>query len=405
MGVNSVSEKNKPKKNKHLYKLPPCPAYDIEGMQSWLSDMAKDGLLLSKYGFFAGFAIFEKTEPCTIKYRLEVAPKTSVWADNDGEPDEDTLEVNELYGWEYVAYRGQFYIYRSKELEARELNTDSKVQVMAINKVRSRERNSVVFYLLWIIFYLYMNNCLITMLNQGTWFALYSMLLIIFIIVGALKRFIHLGKLRRKLLEGVKLNHHKAWKRRALNYRIGKLLFPVLIILWFGILFHKGYNSLTDVGKMPLANYGEDPPFATIADFEPKGEYEQKDFAGFNKVQQWSDWLAPVAIKWDEEASVKLPDGRELSGFLNVDYYETLAPWLAREVAREFLHKDRRYKRYEKIALPELEVDYAVAYMSPFPTLVIQNGNKVIRVSFSHNQSQYELSLGELAKLMANSIN
>ena len=55
---------------KHVYRLPPCPAYDIEGMESWLSDMAANGLLLSADGFFAGFAIFEKSEPRAVRYRL-----------------------------------------------------------------------------------------------------------------------------------------------------------------------------------------------------------------------------------------------------------------------------------------------------------------------------------------------
>ena len=43
---------------KHVWRLPPCPAYDVEGMESWLTDQEARGLRLSRDGFFAGFAIY-----------------------------------------------------------------------------------------------------------------------------------------------------------------------------------------------------------------------------------------------------------------------------------------------------------------------------------------------------------
>ena len=39
--------------------LTPCPYYDREGIKSWLSDMAEEGLFLKKNGFFLGLAFFE----------------------------------------------------------------------------------------------------------------------------------------------------------------------------------------------------------------------------------------------------------------------------------------------------------------------------------------------------------
>ena len=32
------------KEGKQVWKIPPCPVYDVEGMESWLSDMARQGL-------------------------------------------------------------------------------------------------------------------------------------------------------------------------------------------------------------------------------------------------------------------------------------------------------------------------------------------------------------------------
>ena len=52
---------------KHVHRPVPCPAYDLAAMEAWLEDMARQGLLLSRDGFFLGFADFEKSTPCTTK--------------------------------------------------------------------------------------------------------------------------------------------------------------------------------------------------------------------------------------------------------------------------------------------------------------------------------------------------
>ena len=55
--------------------LPPCPSYDVEGTESWLSDMERAGWRLTPEGFFGGLARFERAEPCAAAYRLDAAPK------------------------------------------------------------------------------------------------------------------------------------------------------------------------------------------------------------------------------------------------------------------------------------------------------------------------------------------
>ena len=41
-----------------IWRLPPCPPYDVEGMESWLSDMAAQGWKLEPDDFFFGIASF-----------------------------------------------------------------------------------------------------------------------------------------------------------------------------------------------------------------------------------------------------------------------------------------------------------------------------------------------------------
>ena len=43
----------KAEKPKYVLRLPPCPDYDVEGTECWLTDLAREGLLLKKDGLFA----------------------------------------------------------------------------------------------------------------------------------------------------------------------------------------------------------------------------------------------------------------------------------------------------------------------------------------------------------------
>ena len=135
-----------------VYRLIPCPSFDVEGTESWLSDMAEQGLILTKDGLFMGFATFEKSRPQKIRYRLEAAPNgTSMWGPNEGEPDEEFLELSKKYGWEYIAKRGDFHIYRSFSNEARELNTDPQVQAISLSKIKSRLKSNMFYFAFWIL--------------------------------------------------------------------------------------------------------------------------------------------------------------------------------------------------------------------------------------------------------------
>ena len=102
------------------------------------------GIECNESGFFAGIAIFEKGTPKSVRYRLEAAPQsTSIWSDHEGKPEEEALTLASTCGWEYVASRGEFYIYTSGDPAAQELHTDPMVQALALDLVRKRERSSL----------------------------------------------------------------------------------------------------------------------------------------------------------------------------------------------------------------------------------------------------------------------
>lgn len=402
------------KVNRHTYRLPPCPSYDVEGMESWLGDLAQDGLLLSKDGFFAGIATFDRCEPVSVCYRLAASSaKVSFWDDNGGEPDADAVAINEHYGWEYVTARGQFYIYRALDEYSRELNTDPEVQAIAIEQVRKRERSDVISSAIMTFIYpslLIKGNLLLTMLNIGSLFVLFGMALLLWSFVATVLRAMHLGKLRKKLVTDGAIDHQRPWRERANRYRVLKITFIVLIALWLILLLGKWSDSTLESGAIPLSEFDGIVPFATMRDFAPNGKYEQTTFGFSNTVRIWNDPLSPVIIDWGEIATVTLPDGSVLQGGLYVDYYETISPWIAYEVAREYLSMAKWQniwnRDFEELTAPEIDADYVAAYRdsSHFPNVIIQKGNVVIRAVFYQTSETFALTLDEWAMILAESI-
>ena len=137
---------------RYAYRLPPCPAYDVEGTESWLSEMAKKGFVLTRDGFFAGFGIFEITKPQPLRYRLEASEK-QLSAFSEACPPGEAEELYASFGWHYVAARGQFRIYCTDSDAARELNSDPRVQAIALGMVRKREAGNLAMTLFWLLAY------------------------------------------------------------------------------------------------------------------------------------------------------------------------------------------------------------------------------------------------------------
>lgn len=405
---------DKIKKEHPVYHLPPCSAYDVAGMESWLAVMAQKGLFLAKDGFFAGIAAFEKGKPQTIKYRLEAADKnTSIWSDGGGEPDSETIELEKKYDWEYVGKRGSFYIYRSCKIGERELSTKLEAQALAVNAVRKRQAGTafkIFFFLIFYPFLLIRGRILLTMINAGTWFFLFTSFLVFWLFIGSLIKIISLGRLQKKFRTGFIFEPIKDWNKRAIIYYTKNTVKIIMIITWVCISLHKWSVSVMDEDKISLENYKKNPPFATMADFAGNDYYSyQMGMLGrnFNTVQDWSDWLAPRNIKWSEQAEITCTDGTILEGGLTVYYHETISPFIAERLALEYYQIDKR-KSFVLLDTPAFDVDYAAAYINNlhFPTILIQNDNIVVHATFYQISSDYKMELAEWewAYLIADSI-
>ena len=396
-----------------IWRLPPCPPYDVEGMESWLSDMAAQGWKLEPDDFFLGIASFLKVEPAPVRYRLEASPKrVSAWDDDGGVPDREAWELNTDYGWEYAGRRGQFFIYRTADAEARELHTDPQVQALAIKAVEKRQLGGFLYLHAFWILHLFLRflrglSPLLFAVRAGLPAVLLLALFLLLALTFGIGEILYLQGLKRRLKEGTPPDHRKDWKKARWRWFGRKALFWLLIILVFVFFFRLLGDTLENRDRMPRSQYPGKPPFATLADFA-EGEYRMTwNDIQYDYASRWSNAFLKEGVEWSEHGEIRRPDGTRLSGGLKITYFDTRSEALAKLLAKELQRTDRANARkdYEELACPDLGMDHAAAYRSlaHFPCVVLRKGNIVLRALF-YQTGMDELILEEWARILADSL-
>lgn len=369
-------------------RLAPCPPYDVEACESWLSDMAQQGLMLELWGILD--VRFRREEPRPVRYRLTAARlKGSVLFSPPGHPDAGEEALYKEAGWHFVCRHREFFIYACDDPAAPELHTDPAVQALSLKMAC---RSAVYYWIGWLISlamqisnYRSLDGILfiverpllnLTFAFCFAWFAVYW-----------LHNLHSIFALRRKLKRGLPSDHHKNWRRSAPLYRFAdgvyRLIFPCMIVLLFFVIFlpiRPYYPRTTEEEKAAM-------PFATMGDlaegiFVP---YAEDGDAFYNSVETRHTLLAPRIIEYRERGRIMQGDDVLLDNYLAVDYYETLTPWLAQKLAPGLYGLDDHYYT-EPQALPALPgVDTARGWRTADGDrceLILTAGRRAIRITW-----------------------
>lgn len=392
-------------KARHIHRLPPCPVYDIEAFQTWLADMAGEGKLLDRDGFFMGFASFEIAAPCHMVYRLQAASKAKI-AFEEGEPDEEEAELSHDLGWDYVARCGAFHIYRSPDPHARELNTDPDIQAMALKKVSSALHGRMISLLLWLIVYpllMTRGHVLLTGIAIGEWFLFLCAFVLVYALFTNLIQIRSIRALRRRLNLGETLSEKRQWRKNALRNRCMSIM-NFLCGLCLAISFIAIILASVSDDHLP-ADELSSKPFPTLEDIFPDAEHTRLDaIYSHNDYCLRKGLLFPASYEWRESQNVRAGQTESNVNFYLM-YHKAASPWLARQLALEYQRGDRLLRQFEEIALPELDVDYAAAWYDDthFPNVVIQRGNTTIKACLIQFDGNI-LSLEEWVSALANAM-
>lgn len=379
------------------HRICPCNAYDIEGIQSWLEDLAAEGLQLEKDGYFAGFFTFTRTEPKRMTYRLVPVKKDKAALLDENDPDSDEVDVSASMGWTYLVRYGMFHIYVSQAPSPRELHTDPAVQSLALNFLRKRLVSNIVTTFIWAAIYLALRQSSFgyPFRNAATIGLLFSVCIYSWLLVGLftpVADVIRLLRYQKRLRSGDSLTQRKNWRKSA-HYTISaKLLVFLLPIL--GII---GAAATQKEAALQPILPDTSVPFVTIRDLIPDGEYIRDDsmFGDYNEYRSWSTAVAPVNMEWNEWATVTGPDGAACKGILRIDYHECSSEWLAQQLANDYYQYDRlRYTKFEDLPAPDIRVDSIRHYYNYLPCILIQHDNIVIHVTTTLQDENDESAWG-----------
>lgn len=374
-------------------RLLPCPVYDVESVESWLSDLAlQEGLFLAKENFLAGgplgFAKFEQGVPCAVRYRLECAPERFSGLN---EPAPEAVELNERYGWDYVARCDRFYIYRSFDPGARELNTDPQVQAFALNRaffwniVQILVLGGLVLSVFWLALD---GDTFLRLLLLPDWFFLMFFGCAAGRLVEFVSEFFHLSRLRKRLRSGVSLAHRKDWRSSSVFFHTLGFLTAALALCTFALYCFGLIGSFSGLGRKALADYPDDPPFATLAELAGGTAKElaaSDEDQTANTFRIWSGPFTLRSMNWQEQAAVVCADGTVLEEILEVDYHQLRTSADAAALAQNYFRHDRNKQGCRTLESSVPEADLCILYTWPDTSqtgLVLQKGNAVLHVTF-----------------------
>lgn len=399
------------KKVRQVYRLCPCDKSNVEGIQSWLEDLAAEGLFLTDDGEFCGVFTFERQPPRQAAYRLDVAQKRKLrFLDSGDELTDEEVELYRSMGWEYLARYGDFRIYRSMDRDAPELNTESQTHAMTIRLLKKKHRSSFVsgiltalFWMLWSRGFLRYGYRLMAVVGVVFTLCVYGFML--WNVVVPLVRAFRYRRYEKRLLSGDSLSRRMEWKKNA-ALSVAVRVLPLLLCLGIAGGF---FSTLAHAGKeLPHQDYPGDPPFATVADVFPGCTVSREDAWLDYGIYTASETAVSKNVEWNENCDVVSAEGERYFCILRVAYHETASEWLARGLEEDYYVYDAtRYhgKRFSDLEAPELGVDSVRVYNNYGSlTVLMRQGNRVVHavvvMDDGDNHNQWILWAEAMAQML-----
>lgn len=373
------------KKERYVYRLCPCFSHDIEGIQTWLEDLAMEGLFLERYGRTLSVFTFRRGAPRKALYRLEVWENRGSVSAADG-PDMEMRETFAQMGWEFLVNFGSFHIYRSFDPHARELNTDPAVQALTLNAIKKDQRSSVcwsVFNTLFLIILRDSHGVFLWRLivTAGPVLPLSVIGIFLWGFVSSLSATIRLRRYQKRLRSGESLTQRREWKPTAHLARCARLLPGLLILLAIVSLCIFGAKA---ANRQPIEACQEALPFATLEELFPHGEFDRNGAFGDTNTFVAYDTALATNYAWDEFSYVTREGGKYYC-LIYLEYHDTAAPWLAERTARDhYRYEQRRFngKHFEDLQAPETAFDTLWVFRSyGILHIVGQEGQQVFHAS------------------------
>lgn len=339
---------------KYKRKLIPVNPMHIPALESWLSDLAAEGLYLHSLGPYR--AKFTEGEPRKLAYRIEPIPvedhgfyvnniRNAFAPSKDGkkpltveERNRRMIELYDEFGWQYVCPMNQlFCVFRAKEEDTPEIHTDPVAQSAAYARIYQRQKKAffitLPFFLAMVLWCLYLtlwDDNLFYTIKSGSALLPQTLLLVIsmFTILQEIQSFRHI---RDRLQSGIAMEHDADWRKGSFRYKAKIFAYHAFLL---ALLLHV-YGLFGQSWRMPLEEANQPLPYVSLETIETDPNFVLNEYDGYNnKVHYWTSFFAPIQYEIRQEGTV--PDKRwnDDSGIyspsISVEYYDLRFEFLAK---------------------------------------------------------------------------
>lgn len=392
---------------------------NIGVFESYLSDMAKKGLLVRRIGIFNKF---EKGNPTNLEYRLEA------W---NGKIEAERMNRYKEYGWNYItSYRWAHVFCNEEGSDYREIHTDPVEHGYTMNGLMKRMRiaTALIMIAFFIVFlnFLFINHLglltPISMAEDGFAGFIWSMLGYSIMITIVLYDCISFYRLRKQLFLGKQMNHHASWKQ---SYYINKTLTVIVISSSLVLNISQVYSIVSMINgswRVNLLDVTWELPVVRLSDIEEgiilskETDQEDNDIDYSNKVDIKKYIM--TSVKYEVRETVIIDgetweDGTEnpYSPSLQTTYYKLRFSFLSDPLLHSLIEKELsdefniilgyQLNSIKSMSISGLDEAYYLKFSSDNPTyLFARKGKEVVQVTYFGKEDITKIG-DQLAKVLS----
>ncbi len=382
--------------------------YDIGKMESYLSDMAKEGLFLA--GMSQSYNIFKVNEPADMEYRIEFGEKVL---------NNEMREMYEMSGWSYVCSIKGIHIFRAAASDTLvEIHTDPEEQSYTLQKSCKMFKRLISFEIA-VLLTIIILSVFVTMISgtpvldllENNFTLIISIALFCYVIFEIGRQMQTLILIKKRLQMGFYINHHEPWKKRSASKFIIYSFIAVLFILCIasfvcsiraivGAITGSSNYELSLTTELPVVRLNdieklESPIIRTYFTKDSKHPLSNVNvkYNLFIKEFEINEEFIQENMTWEGE--VYTPS-------IRTNYYKVFPSFMVKGALSDVLHKAENYFvglpdekiPVEKLACNGLDEVYYIpsqANDENFFGLVVRKGNVILWMIYCGQKTRAEV--------------
>lgn len=371
---------------KKIRRFIPCSLYCTSKIESWLEEMASEGLILYTFSKF-DYAVFTIDKPQKIRYRLCLK--------GDSKHEAYVRRTMQKYGWQSIGEIKNLIVFSSQDPKPFETNDNCELTELRNKAIKYRSRQNIISFLTLlfpIAMFIFFKNPAISAVNFGMGALLLPISMILFVIARLIIEIIDINTYKKYIND---YNAHiKNTSKINLILFTAKYLSVTLIFLSF-IFIIASPDTNKDIWYSN-SDGSEKPPFATVENFISENvtiKNESNSDAGA-MYQKWSNAVSSVNYYWIENEEFIYEDGTTERLHFNVSYHETSNNIFAKWLVWDFYFEDKLKEiNSDVIKLSEYDIDFGLTYHNwNYLVVIARKDNKIIKAEFeSVNLNEQEV--------------